>query len=141
MAEGSPFIRAHRSQMIDTGEPKDHYLSTLGKGLLGLKLMHARFASLPPPVTQKKKKTGGRGRGDDGGGDGRRLTPTRPKWYAILGDDLHLQAANLAGLLSAFDPDEDWAITQAGVSAKHGFRSFGGAGIVTSRALTARLAP
>ena len=80
-------------------------------------------------------------RGDDGGGDGRRLTPTRPKWYAILGDDLHLQAANLAGLLSAFDPDEDWAITQAGVSAKHGFRSFGGAGIVTSRALTARLAP
>ena len=27
--------------------------------------------------------------------------------------------------LSAFSPDESWAITQAGVSAKHGFRSFG----------------
>jgi len=48
--------------------------------------------------------------------------------------------ANLADLLSAFNPNEDWAFSQSSPHAKHGFRAFGGAGIITSRALTAKVA-
>ena len=47
--------------------------------------------------------------------------------------------ANLADMLSAFDPNEDWAFSQSSPHAKHGFRAFGGAGIITSRALTVKV--
>ena len=43
VAAGSPFLKRHRERVIDTGETEDNYLSTLGKGLVGLRLMHARF--------------------------------------------------------------------------------------------------
>ena len=34
------------------------------------------------------------------------------KWYAVLGDDVFLDGPNLAAALSAFDPSEEWCLTQ-----------------------------
>lgn len=97
------------ASVVNTGEAADNYLSTLGKGLLGLKRMYEEL-------------------------------PTH-KWFGVFGDDVFVHADNLADALSAFDPDEEWCFSQAGPHPRHGFRAFGGAGIITSRALTRRLAP
>jgi hypothetical protein len=50
-----------------------------------------------------------------------------------------LHPSNLADLLSAFNPAENWCFSQSGPNLRHGFRAFGGAGVITSRALTAKV--
>lgn len=99
---------AAQGRVLNTGGNFDDYLSTLGKGLVGLQLMYRQF-------------------------------PTHA-WFAIGGDDVFLRPFALTDSLSAFDPDQPWAFSQAAPHARHGFRAFGGAGIVTSRACTRQLA-
>lgn len=50
-----------------------------------------------------------------------------------------MHADNLADSLSSFNPDEDWTFSQSSPHPRHGFRAFGGAGIITSRSLTRKL--
>ena len=101
--------RRSSTPLLDTGGSEDDYLSTLRKGLVGLKLMYKTFPS--------------------------------KAWFAILGDDVFVRPQALADLLSAFNPDEDWCFSQSSPHPRHGFRAFGGAGIITSRSLTRKLAP
>ena len=61
------------------------------------------------------------------------------KWYAVLGDDVAVSAGNLVNLLSAFDPEEEWCLGQLGALTDGSWRLFGGAPIITSRAMTQRL--
>ena len=60
--------------------------------------------------------------------------------FVVLGDDVYLNGAHMASLLSAFNPANSWCITHAGRTVKHGFRIYGGAGIATSAGLTKTLA-
>ena len=105
------------SSMIYTAAKKDDYGSTLEKGLLGLRGLVEKFPDA--------------------------------KWYMVLGDDVFLDAPNMAHALSAFNPDEEWCLAQCnamsfGAERMVGgtyWRIFGGAPIITSRALTHRLVP
>jgi hypothetical protein len=40
--------------------------------------------------------------------------------FAVTGDDVAIDPSNLVHLLSAFDPDEDWCLADAGVQHKGG---------------------
>ncbi|CAM9443080.1 unnamed protein product [Phaeothamnion confervicola] len=63
------------------------------------------------------------------------------KWFAILGDDNFVVLENYLNLLSAFNPDEPWALTRMVYRDSFRCKVAGGAGIVTSAALTRALAP
>jgi len=99
---------AAQGRVLNTGGSLDDYLSTLGKGLVGLQLMFQKFPD--------------------------------HAWFAIVGDDVLVRPFALTDSLSAFDPEQPWAFSQAAPHARHGFRAFGGAGIITSRACTRQLA-
>ena len=64
--------------------------------------------------------------------------PTK-KWFVILGDDTYVDFPNLAEILSAFDSELPYCISEGGFQDRNwynGFRLNGGAGIITSRKLT-----
>ena len=110
-ANGSFAHGRARVPLLGTGAPADDYLGTLQKGLLGLLAM-------------------------------RRAAP-RKKWFAVVGDDVYVSLARLARLLSAFDPEAEHCLSEGQMSRTNwykGFRLNGGAGIVTSAALTRALA-
>eukprot|EP00904_Undaria_pinnatifida_P001249 jgi/Undpi1/11124/HiC_scaffold_30.g13422.m1 len=63
------------------------------------------------------------------------------KWFVVLGDDNYVLLANYVNVLSAFDPDQPWALSRIVPRQKFGCKVAGGAGVVTSRAMTRELSP
>jgi hypothetical protein len=81
-------VKSDKYDVVITGEPKDDYFSTLGKGMLGLK-------ALAEGEKHRDKK-----------------------WFLIQGDDVFVHAHNLVMALSAFDPDQPWVFGQMGPEPK-----------------------
>jgi hypothetical protein len=50
-----------------------------------------------------------------------------------------VSVGNLVNILSAFDPAEEWCLGQTGALTDGSWRLYGGAPIITSRAMTQRL--
>eukprot|EP00611_Tribonema_gayanum_P001529 TRINITY_DN1111_c1_g3_i2.p1 TRINITY_DN1111_c1_g3~~TRINITY_DN1111_c1_g3_i2.p1 ORF type:complete len:453 (+),score=77.73 TRINITY_DN1111_c1_g3_i2:1022-2380(+) len=65
----------------------------------------------------------------------------RAKWFVVLGDDNYVLLANYVAALSAFDPQQPWALTRMVYRNAFQCKVAGGAGIATSAALTRALAP
>jgi hypothetical protein len=62
-------------------------------------------------------------------------------WFVIAGDDNYVNMPEFLKLLSAFDPSEKLALTRMVHRRDVGCKVAGGAGIITSRAMTKALAP
>ncbi|CAM9636380.1 unnamed protein product [Scytosiphon promiscuus] len=66
--------------------------------------------------------------------------PTK-KWFVVLGDDNYVLLDNYVNILSAFDPDQPFALSRMVYRNKFGCKVAGGASVITSRAMTQELSP
>eukprot|EP00752_Nemacystus_decipiens_P016333 g14608.t1 len=66
--------------------------------------------------------------------------PTK-KWFVVLGDDNYVLLDNYVNVLSAFDPEQPWALSRMVHRNKFGCKVAGGASVITSRAMTQQLSP